>query len=401
MSDADKIVEVQREGVEGVEETTSSSAPPPPSPPLQQENKFIYTFNKFFADYILLLKKSSPAVKEALKKHYRSIENMSSTTVHLDWFKESMDVAGLCDAYTKDSSMKEKGDACVAKGVPASMLVGMDKAAFLQVLSYLCFLEALHYLYREYQTVSEQEAGREENVEALEGLLQKTLLIVPRVQNGEDTTDALEAILDDDLAGIMRRMITFEQEMHDMMHREAERESGQGTEKGEREGEGEGEGGEPFADMFARFKDSKLGKLASEITDEIDVDKLNMDNPMEMLNFSNLTNENSALGSIVSKMSSKVKNKMDSGEMRYEDFVGEAMGLFKGLDLGAIQKNPMFASMMNNMGGGGSASQPSSSSSSSSSSARGRAGGGGGGPSSAKDRLRQKLSERQQRNARP
>lgn len=362
----------EREKQEGEQASASSSS---------QGSKFVYTFNKFFADYILLLKKTSPAIKEALKHHYRSIDNMSTSTIHLDWFKDTVNVEALSAAYEEHVQGKADGSALksmpLAKGVTAEMLMlpscktgqGQDEAckategeeasadqqkqqqqntaagaaaekgSFLQVLSYLCLLACLHYLYRENENVSAANAAdASESSKQLELLLQKTLMIVPKVQNGQDVGDDVAGILDEDLVQLIDRMIDCETELHEMLH------EGNGDASNDHAGTGGG-GAEQFAQMLDRFKDSKLGKLASELTDEIDISKLNIENPADMLNFANITNQDSALGSIVNKMSNKIK----SGEIRYDELIGEAMGMFQGMDFGSLQNNPMFANIINNM----------------------------------------------------
>ena len=427
---------------------------------------FTYMFNKFFADYILMLRRTDPAVKEALKKHYKSIDDLASTTEHLEWFGDNVRldvICGLLDAYaTKDQQRPESAltEAATdnmyisfAKGVDWTTLIAnvckddvtardkgvspeededSSRAVILQILSYLCLLSCLHHFHtlafnsinietkkgendegendegaKDEEKGGERENGDDANAD-LEVQLHNMLSLIPCIQNGEEGVEPrLNELRDERVRDLLSRMGSYEANLRRLMQKYEEsstdeNDQGNRDEGGEGEGEGEGEG-QDFADMFARFKDSKLGKLATEITDELDVSKLNVDNPMEMLDFSNIGNKDSALGSIVDKMSSKVKSKMEGGELKYEELIGEAVNLFKGIDLGAIQNNPIFAAMMNNAGGGGGGGGTSHGGSGS----RGprRTGGGSGsgsrgsaGPSSSSstvnDRLRRKLAER-------
>lgn len=74
------------------------------------------------------------------------------------------------------------------------------------------------------------------------------------------------------------------------------------------------------------LENSKIGDLASEISKEINLSDL--ENPMDMFNLENLSDNSSVLGSIVSKVGTKIQGKMASGEMDPQDLLKEAMGLF-------------------------------------------------------------------------
>jgi len=388
----------------------SSSEKDAQSRHVRNDDKFIFAFNRFFADYIILLKRSSPHAKTELKRHYRAIEDMSTSTEHLDWFRDSVDVDAVCNSYdarcAQDSSSSSSSAATgglhsmvLAKGVDVDMLLrpsstdsdssakdakdagdATERGAFLQVLSYLCLLACLHYLYREHERV--ETTGQSDS--ELESLLQKTLLILPKVQKGEDTSDSLSEIMDDDLLKYLERMVNYELQLYNIMLEDEQRETETETkteagasddkekEKEKEKASGSGKSDEPFGDfaaMYERFKNSKIGKLASDITDDIDLSQLNTENPMEMLNFANLTKEDTALGSIVKKMS----NKVTSGDVNYQELLGEAMSMFQGMDLGSVLSNltpQTKPSNQQNPGGCGgqkaSARQASSSSSSSS-----------------------------------
>lgn len=377
----------------------------------EKGNKFIYAFNTFFAEYILHLKKTSPEIKNALKMNYRSIKNISSDTQHLSWLRENIDLDSLRKAYDAYSS-GETSDVSfdtlmVAKGVHAGMLIDTSsetepsaddkpktdaqKGSFLQILSQLCMLSALNYLFMETQGIDQNENfsndEKNEALKQLENLLSKTLYIISALQKGDhDAKDELLAeILDDDLVKYFEIISQCEAELQLMLE---ENENASKNEKETEKDQGQGKGLDQFTEMLDRFKDSKLGKLASELTEEIDVSKLNIENPAEMLNFANITNQDSAIGSIVQKMT----NKIQSGQIKYDELLGEAFGMFKGLDLGALQNNPLFSNLAGQMGNpmGGSSPTPPASSGSGTSSAKPHL--------SARDRLRRRLAEKNNNN---
>lgn len=336
--------------------TDSQTAGMAPSSP--QEQKIVYTFNKVFADFVVFLKRSDASVKEALKPHYRTIDSLSTSTIHLDWFRDNVNVASMGDVQ----SCMEDEAALVVRGVTAGMLARCtgdeeaDHALLVRALSFVNLLAAVHHLYREHRELEDEP----EEQAKLGDLLQRTLRIVHGIQQADDVSDAMNGIVDDDLMTYLERMVLLEDMLRqtdgtDSHDEDAEDPDVEEEEKKQEEEEtgGERRGGkdEPdmFGDMFSKFKDTKLGELAREITDEIDLDKIDLKNPMDLLNIGNLTDEKSALGSIVGKMTSKMKSKMESGSLRYEDLMAEAMGLVKGLDLSAMQNNPMFSAMMNSM----------------------------------------------------
>ena len=82
------------------------------------------------------------------------------------------------------------------------------------------------------------------------------------------------------------------------------------------------------------LENSKIGSLAKEISQEIDPAQLGVTDPSKLLNFADLTNGNSALGSIVGKVGSKIQNKIQSGELRHEDLLQEAVSLLSIMDKG-------------------------------------------------------------------
>lgn len=330
------------------------------------EQKIVYSFNKFFADFIMFLKRSDVRVKEALRAHYRTIDDLSTSTTHLDWFRDNVDAPKMAGVH---EAMADEG-AQLAKGVTVAMLARCtgdeeaDHALLAQALSFVNLLAAIHHIYREHQ----QLQGRPEEQDKVGDLLQRTLRVVHGIQQDADVGDEMASILDDDLLTYIDCMADLEalargRDPEDDAPSDGAADEGDAAPAADDKGdEGDdaapdaadkGDDGAPpdiFGDMFARFKDTKLGELAQEITEEIDVDQLDLKNPMDLLNIANLTDEKSALGSIVSKMTGKMKSKMESGSLRYEDLMGEAMGLFKGMDLSSMQNNPMFSAMMAGMG---------------------------------------------------
>jgi len=97
---------------------------------------------------------------------------------------------------------------------------------------------------------------------------------------------------------------------------------------------------------------SKIGKLAKEISDNIDLESLNIntDNPEEMLNPANLfSGENGNLiGNLVQQVGSSITEKMSSGELKQEDLVQDAFSLMNRMQ-NTNSDNPIIDNMVKNM----------------------------------------------------
>ena len=96
------------------------------------------------------------------------------------------------------------------------------------------------------------------------------------------------------------------------------------------------------------LEESKIGKLAKEISESIDLsgideDKIkNIKNPMDILQNSNF------MGDIINQVGSTITNKMSSGELNQEDLIKDAFSLMGGLQ-NDIGNNPLFSEMFSNL----------------------------------------------------
>ena len=74
---------------------------------------------------------------------------------------------------------------------------------------------------------------------------------------------------------------------------------------------------------------SKIGAIAKEIAQSIDLEGINIDNPADLLNGSN----SALIGDLVSKVGSKLQQSFQNGSVNQEDLMKEAvsmMGMFGG-----------------------------------------------------------------------
>jgi len=114
------------------------------------------------------------------------------------------------------------------------------------------------------------------------------------------------------------------------------------------------------------LENSKMGKLAREITQEIDIanisgledDIKNLDNPMKILQLlMNSDNKNKGMGKLIQTICDKLKTKIDSGTISQEELLQEATSLLGSLGGGGDNKNmgdmSSIINMISSLTGGG------------------------------------------------
>jgi hypothetical protein len=111
-------------------------------------------------------------------------------------------------------------------------------------------------------------------------------------------------------------------------------------------------GAKPTIDM-SFVENSKIGKLAKEISEELDFSSIsNMDDISKFMD-----PNNNFIGDIVSKVGTKIHNKLSSGDIKQEDLLSEAFGLMNSFggkvpgNMSDIFNNPMMKSVLGSLGG--------------------------------------------------
>lgn len=290
-------------------------------------------YNKFVIDLAINLKAHSPTLKRALKARYRAIDPDSPS--HIAAAAASLNVKAMLEAEPaallaasavlafeplKGLKLGEFAADFVAgegEGEGESDGEGKPLAA---LRSYVYILASLAATYVECEAAAAGGEVGEAGDGGAGALVTQVLEVLGRAQRGTsgapdpEAEDAKASIIDDDIVALLSRV-------EDAC--------------AERRPAAEG-GGKPddaaVEEALRSMEKSKIGGLAKEISSEIDITKLQMDNPMEMLNFANLTDSSSVLGNIVSKVGSKIQSKLQSGELKQEELLGEAMSLLKLFD---------------------------------------------------------------------
>ena len=99
-----------------------------------------------------------------------------------------------------------------------------------------------------------------------------------------------------------------------------------------------------------------IGDLAKEIADEIDTDKLNLEDPGKLLKgllSGNLENDDSGLMGLVENITGKIHEKVNSGELDQDKLFSEAQGVMSSFNkMGGGGNSNLFANLFSQMSQG-------------------------------------------------
>lgn len=254
-------------------------------------------FNKFFSSFLKDIKTFHEDLRTLVKAHYKIVDKTSAE--YCDFFIEHV----LCEPFA-ELKAGNFGDIAVAQSIPLQLV--LEKAPEAEKTSVLNYFYTL-LLFAHLQKLQDEE------------LFKKAVAIYSHIQNGEldRYVEEKEDILDDDVRDIFDLIM-------------------ENTTK-------------KTTDLFESMGDSKLASLAKEISKDIDISDLNLNDvkPEEMLKsmFGGGTNNN-VLGNIVQKVSSSLNDKISNGELKHEELLGEAMSMMKMFGGG---NNPLFSNLAKSM----------------------------------------------------
>ena len=157
-----------------------------------------------------------------------------------------------------------------------------------------------------------------------EVLLNKVIEVINSVDSGEMNEKILDEILDDDIKSMLQKVYdnktkttTFENPLDGF-------------------------------DM-EELNNSKIGAIAKEISESIDINSLNIEKPEELLNINNMfSGSNNVLGDIIGKVGNTITSKIENGEINQEELMNEAFSMMSKMNMG---NNNFMSEMMNMMGG--------------------------------------------------
>lgn len=337
--------------------------------------KILLIFNKFFISFLKDVKEcASDDVKIAIRKKYKVVDKQSTEHIERFW--------NVCEPHFVDfvslsnidlgTSQKIKDIELFESGISFSQVLESfsDTTMFwnhlniLLVFAYLFNEEADGWTRVAHEndtkdstgdtddndvetsntSINETETSKvNENCEAhIETLLSKVVDVISAIQRGDDDID-FEEILDDDVKCLLSKL----SKSSDDDEIKVEIKEGEPSKKSNTSGFN-------IEDVFGNMtKDSKIANLAKEISDEIDVSSLNIKNPEDIMKMMDFSSGNNVMGDIIKKVSSKISNKIEKGELGQEELLGEAMSMMgKSGGLGGLSglfNNPMMSEVMKSM----------------------------------------------------
>jgi len=284
------------------------------------KNKIILTFNKFYINLIKDLKNTNDDIKNIIKKNYKVVDKLSDEFITFfnnefgDVDIKSIDnIENIISKYIlKDITVKLIFDS-VTNSTDQDIL-----------LNYIYILLAINIINKEFDQevkkdkieveedkidVEEDKADIEEDKvkegKQLELLLNSVINIISLIQNGDKFEDKLSEIVDDDIKCLLLKIKNFNTNKSEIPE--------------------SNKNNLPFGNLMDG--NSKIANLAKEISDEIDVSNINIDKPEDIMKLMDFTSSNNLIGDIIKKVSTKMNDKISTGEIKQEELFGEAMNM--------------------------------------------------------------------------
>ena len=260
------------------------------------EDKIIYIFNTYYCALIKEVKKSNEQISNEIKKHYKILDKASDE--HIGFFRENIKIEDVRSDNLRDKQVfKNITSEIILEGVE-------DKQKYWNQIYTLLTLTLL------YDNIKSDSKFPADNV----------LTLLNKKQKGEDVSEDMVTIVDEDLSYIIDKIVV-------------EKNNDQ--------------------DILGMMGNSKIANLAKEISDDIDVSKLDVKGPEDIFKLMDFSSSNNVLGDIIQKVSSKIQGKISNGELKQEDLFGEAMNMMNMMNMGGnMMSNPMMNNILKAMKGG-------------------------------------------------
>lgn len=357
------------------------------------EQKICYMFNKFFSSFIKELKTMDDTLKASIKKNYKVIDKSSEEYFNLFWESVHSHMPTFIEKNNFEDDESIMGVELVKDitiGDALNVLKDSDKDTF---WNYVNILLVFAYLYKEAKSSThvdvptEDETSQEQDT-SIYMLFVKFVKILGMLQRGEDASCELDDIIDDDVKRLVAKIKPFAPTNDVKIDETADTLP------------------IPPTEFLNSIENSKIANLAKEISKEIDISSLKLEKPEDIAKLMDFSGSNNFLGNIVSKVSSKLTEKIATGEFKQEDLMTEAMSMMSMLNsdgaggaggiadilksmgglggLGGMMNNPMMAEMMKAAKKGKTQTK--------------NTGGTRKGTSSTRDRLRKKLDEKRKQD---
>lgn len=260
--------------------------------------QIIYVYNKFAKSFIRDIKNINTTIKESLKENYMCFDKLSEE--YLIDFKlnceklRDLDVVFL--AGDLDNEMINQIE--ILKDI---------KVIDINVAASTHYYLSIFYLLSRLHSDAVNNAEDEKKSSGLKAILVCALKIL---NGGYDTEEVLDEIFDDTYRTLLQNVTK---------HAVVEPED--------------------LPDILSGINDTKIGKLAQEISGMIDMNSINTGSINSISDL--FSGENSAMSSIIEQVSGVMAKKIQSGELNQEELMQEAFSM-----MGKMKNDDMFEQMM-------------------------------------------------------
>ena len=343
------------------------------------QKKIQYVFNRISLNFIKEIKNKDASLKAKLKKNYMVFDKL--TDQHIQFYLEQVDGLDPSSTFVKsqdDVDILGKEDVLsleILRGIHVSDILAVIKDEEKYVVKcYLYMLYMLGYLYQSSSSLnvddeeqeiqetnngdcskpdadvdaSDNEGCKDEQVRnkviELETMFTKSMKIINK-SDDEDFEKEIDNIVNEDLQLLLRNIHTTRKSVDTSPIQDCSNDLDCDDLETDLKEDG-------YGTAMDFLQNSKIGELAKEISQDIDVSKLNVTNPEELLNIEGMfSGENNVLGDIIGKVSSKITSKIQNGEIKQDDLMNEAFSMMTKLNGTNSFMEDMMKSAMNQGGG--------------------------------------------------
>lgn len=294
------------------------------------QNNVCYMFNKVYLNLMKEIKDKNSDIKSKLKSNYKIFDKKSNEYITKmvmnmnDTVTEAL--LGDDDILDKIEIMNFEIFVDITIDDILKKVVDKDDNSKNSLKYYVYILMVFGYIYKMEDLDDDKK----------DILLKKSVDIINNVDtnkitNEEELDKHLEDILDDDLRKVLMKMYADRMAVKESVMKLDTEDIDTGLEF---------------------LNNTKIGELAKEISSSIDMSKMNMENPEDLLNMNNLfSGSNNMLGDIIQTVGTKITQKIHNGEINQEELMGEALNMMGTLN--SSGHGDMMSQMMGMMSGMG------------------------------------------------
>ena len=285
------------------------------------QNKLVLVFNKFYYDFVQDICTTCPTLKTLFKIKVKDLHN----TKYSKSVFQSLGLDMLADICKTDIEVVFDLDTVkpvqLYKGLTIETLIKEVPSEYHTTLrSYLYIFVVLKLVYDITTDTDDDDDGNFANsISSASIIFDKVMECIKLIQKKESYSDIASDILDDNIKIILSNL-------EKVMNVETDISSND--------------------EAFDMLNGTKIGSLAQEISKDLDLSEFNITKPEDIMNLT----KNNMLGNIINKVGSKMQEKIESGEIKHEDFINEALGMFSNMNKSSpMFNNPMMQSLFKNM----------------------------------------------------